>query len=257
MVALALAACGGSTGADGAAPVVLVHGAWMGAWAWDDVVPLLEAASHDVHVVELPSHGADGTPAADATLVAYRDEVIGVLDGIGEPAALVGHSMGGMVISEVAEARPDAITELVYVAAFLPHDGESLVAIASTDAESITAMHLIDHGDGTASLDPEAIDEVFCSDCDEDDVQRIVDLTKPEPLMPLLTPAALTDDAFGIVRKTYVFTELDVAVSHTAQQVMVAATPVADERSLATAHSPFLSQPQELADAIVELVQSE
>jgi pimeloyl-ACP methyl ester carboxylesterase len=243
-----------TTGGD-ATPVVLVHGAWMGAWAWDDVVPLLEASGHAVHVVELPAHGDDQTPAADASLTGYRDAVIAVLDGLDEPAAVVGHSMGGMVISEVAQARPEAITELVYVAAFIPQSGDSLFSLSMMDPDAITAMHLVDNGDGTASIDPDAIGEVFCGDCDEAHVQTIVDRTRPEPLMPLVTPAMLDAEAFGSVRRTYVHTELDQAVSLAAQQAMVAASPVDDSRSLSTSHSPFFSQPQALTDAIVELVE--
>ncbi|HWB78900.1 MAG TPA: alpha/beta fold hydrolase [Nannocystaceae bacterium] len=243
-----------STGGD-ATPIVLVHGAWMGAWAWDEVAPLLEARGHATHVVELPAHGDDPTAATEASLAGYRDTVVAVLDGLDEPAAVVGHSMGGMVISEVAQARPQAISELVYVAALLPQSGQSLLDLAMTDPDAITAMHLVDNGDGTASIDPAAIGAVFCGDCDDAHVQTIVERTKPEPFMPLVTPAMLDDAAFGSVRSTYVYTEMDVAVSFAAQQAMVAATPVDDTRSLATAHSPFFSQPQALSDAIVELVE--
>lgn len=245
---------GESTGGAGATPIVLVHGAWVGAWSWDEVVPLLEDAGHETFVVELPAHGDDDTPVAEATLAAYRDDVLAVLDGIDGPAAVVGHSMGGMVISEVAEARPEAIATLVYVAAFLPQDGQSLLDIGSTDAGSILTMHLVDHGDGTASIDPEFIGEVFCGDCSDDDVAKILELTRPEPLAPTVTPAALTDAAFGSVHKSYVHTELDMTVSLAAQEAMVDATPVAEVRSLSTAHSPFLSQPEALASTIVELV---
>jgi len=244
-----------TTGGASETPIVLVHGAWMGAWAWEGVVPRLEDAGHPTVVVELPAHGDDETPVADATLAAYRDQVIAALDGLDGPAALVGHSMGGMVISEVAEARPESITTLVYVAAFLPQSGQSLFDIASTDAESITAMHIVDHGDGTASIDPAWIGEIFCADCSEDQVQSIVDRTRPEPFAPLVTPAALTDDAFGSVHRTYVHTADDLAVSLSAQQAMVAATPVDDVRTLATSHSPFLSQPQQLAETILDLVE--
>ncbi|HET6584136.1 MAG TPA: alpha/beta fold hydrolase [Nannocystaceae bacterium] len=247
---------GDSTGGGAATPIVLVHGAWMGGWAWDEVVPLLEDAGHPTIVVELPAHGDDATAAADATLASYRDAVLDALDGLEAPAAVVGHSMGGMVISEVAEARPAAIATLVYVAAFLPRDGQALFDIASTDPDSITAMHLVDHGDGTASIDPAFIGDVFCGDCSEAAVQTIVDRTRPEPLAPLLTPASLTEAAFGTVARTYVHTELDAAVSLAAQEAMVAATPVDEVRSLATAHSPFLSQPQMLADTLVELVET-
>lgn len=245
-----------TTGEPTTTPIVLVHGAWMGGWAWEEVAPLLEDAGHPTLVVELPAHGDDATPPADATLAGYRDTVVATLDGLDGPAAVVGHSMGGMVISEVAEARPDAIATLVYVAAFLPQDGQALFDIAMTDPDSITAMHLVDNGDGTASIDPEWIGEVFCADCSEEQIQSIVDRTRPEPFAPLVTPASLTDDAFGTVRRTYVHTELDMAVSLAAQQAMVAATPVEEVRSLATSHSPFFAEPQMLADTIVELVES-
>jgi hypothetical protein len=98
---------------------------------------------------------------------------------------------------------------------------------------------------------------VFCGDCSEEDVAMILELTRPEPLGPTVTPASLTEAAFGSVHKSYVYTELDATVSLAAQQAMVEATPVDDTRSLATAHSPFLSQPEMLADAIVELVEAQ
>jgi pimeloyl-ACP methyl ester carboxylesterase len=237
-------------------PIVLVHGAWVGAWSWAEVAPLLEDAGHPTFVVELTAHGEDETPVAEATLAAYRDDVLAVLDGIDGRAAVVGHSMGGMVISEVAEARPESIATLVYVAAFLPQNGQSLLDIGSTDPDSILTMHLIDHGDGTASIDPEFIGEVFCGDCSEEDVATILELTRPEPLAPTVMPAALTEAAFGSVPKSYVHTELDATVSLAAQQAMVEATPVDETRSLATAHSPFLSQPEMLADVLVELVEA-
>lgn len=245
-----------TTGDSGPTPIVLVHGAWMGAWAWDEVAPLLEAAGHPTVVVELPAHGDDPTPSADATLEGYRDAVLAALDGLDQPAAVVGHSMGGMVISEVAQARPDEIQSLVYVAAFLPRNGESLFALGMADPDSQTGAHLVDNGDGTFSLDPAFIGEVFCGDCTDDAVALIVDQTRPEPAGPLLSPATVTDDVFGGVRKTYVRTEQDLAVSPAGQDAMIAATPVDELRSIATSHSPFLSQPQLLADTILELVES-
>jgi pimeloyl-ACP methyl ester carboxylesterase len=245
-----------TTGELGPTPIVLVHGAWMGAWAWDEVTPLLEAAGHPTVVVELPAHGDDPTAPADATLEGYRDAVLTALDGLDQPAAVVGHSMGGMVISEVAQARPDDVESLVYVAAFLPRNGESLFALGMADPDSQTAAHLVDNGDGTFSLDPAFIGEVFCGDCTDEAVALIVDRTRPEPAGPLLSPSTVTDDVFGAVRKTYVRTEQDAAVSPAGQDAMVAATPVDELRSIATSHSPFLSQPQLLADTIVELVES-
>src|SRR5690242_14650481 len=94
---------------DDRAPVVLVHGAWMGAWAWDDVAVELRARDEAVSVVELPAHGADQSPVADATLDAYVARVTASVDAAGAPVILVGHSMAGVVITEYAERNPDKV----------------------------------------------------------------------------------------------------------------------------------------------------
>ena len=83
------------------ARIVLVHGAFSGAWAWEPVLPGLSAAGHQVQAIDLPGHGDDHTPTADVTLDAYADTVCSVL-AEGAAAVLVGHSMGGVVITQAA-----------------------------------------------------------------------------------------------------------------------------------------------------------
>ena len=234
---------------------VLVHGAWMGAWSWERVTPLLEAAGHEVRVVELPAHGDDQADPATTTLDGYRDAVLAAMEDSGEPVVLVAHSMGGMVISAAGQAEPEGVEALVYVAGYLPQDGQSLLDLAFMDPGSILGEHLIDHGDGTASIEADAIGEVFCADCTEDDVMLLQNNHRPEAFAPLATPITLTDDAFGTLPRFYVHTAQDVAVSPLLQDQMVAASPVDGEASLDAAHSPMLSAPEALADEILALVQ--
>src|SRR5215475_785880 len=82
--------------------IVLVHGAWVDASCWDKVVPALKAAGHEVLVVNLPGHGSDNTPPANITLQSYVDAVKTAIGGR-KDVTLVGHSLAGIVISEVAE----------------------------------------------------------------------------------------------------------------------------------------------------------
>ncbi len=96
---------------------VLVHGAWHGAWCWEKVVPLLQEAGHGVVVPDLPGHGEDGMPISELSMRGYADRVIRTVDEQPEPVVLVGHSMGGIVVSLVAEARPDRLKKLVYLRA--------------------------------------------------------------------------------------------------------------------------------------------
>ena len=95
-----------------AACFVLVHGAYHGAWCWERLVPVLRARDATVAVPDLPGHGADRTPSADLSLSLYADHIAQVVRQQDGPVTLVGHSMAGAVIAEVAERVPDLLTRL-------------------------------------------------------------------------------------------------------------------------------------------------
>ncbi len=110
------------------ARIVLVHGAFGRAACWDRVAPGLRAAGHSVEAIDLPGAGDDPTPVEEITLDRYAQRACEALAG-GPPAVLVGHSMGGMVVTQAAARSPEHVARLVYVAAFLPSDGQSLIDI--------------------------------------------------------------------------------------------------------------------------------
>ncbi|MCU0341691.1 MAG: alpha/beta fold hydrolase [Spirosomaceae bacterium] len=83
---------------------ILVHGAWHGAWAWKYVTPLLEAKGHKVLAIDLPGHGADKTPIVNVGLSDYTKKIVEVANAQSGEVILVGHSMGGIPISQAAEA---------------------------------------------------------------------------------------------------------------------------------------------------------
>jgi pimeloyl-ACP methyl ester carboxylesterase len=85
---------------------------------------------------DLPGLGSDRTPAEQITLQAYVDHVCEALAKESEPAIVVGHSMGGIIISEAAERLPEKIKALVYVTAYLPASGQSLMELATNDPET-------------------------------------------------------------------------------------------------------------------------
>ena len=91
---------------------VLIHGGNHGAWCWDRVVPLLEAKGHKVIAPDLPGHGKDKTPIQEVTLQSCVDKVCSVIEAQNEPVILVGHSISGVVISQVAEQIPTKIKTL-------------------------------------------------------------------------------------------------------------------------------------------------
>lgn len=231
---------------------VMVHGAWMDARAWEQVTPLLEASGHRVVAVNLPAHGTD--TATTASLAQYTDAVTAAIAAQDGPVILVGHSMGGTVISQAAEAVPEKIERLVYVAAYLLPSGQSLYATSMTDAESQLGAYLLPQ-DGGASLavKPEAMAAVFCPDCSADVQATLVSRLRAEPVTPLGTPVMVTPARGGSVPRTYVRTTADRVVGPALQQRMIDAAGVEQVLSLDTGHAPFLSQPAALAELLLGL----
>jgi pimeloyl-ACP methyl ester carboxylesterase len=231
--------------------IVLVHGAWLDASGWDAVVPLLKAKGHEVIAVNLVGHGNDTTSFAAISLQTYVDQVKAAI-GTRTNVILVGHSFGGIVISQVAEEIPGQIKELIYLAAGLPHDGDDLLSLSKGDAASHIGKYLtVDQPHGAAIISKEGAVDVFAADAPQQIKDYITANIKPEPLGPLATPVHLTDKNFGSIRKVYIHTLNDHAISYPAQQAMVNANKVAKVYSLPSSHTPFFSMPDKLAAIIL------
>lgn len=232
--------------------IVLVHGAWMDAGAWYKVTPLLEQQGFEVIAVNLPGHGPDTTPFDKITLNTYVDAVktaIGDRDNV----ILAGHSMAGMIISAVAEQIPSRIGRLVYIAAYLPQNGESLYQISQLDKDShIGQFWRQDDPEhySPAFIAPEGIADCFAADAPDEDIQRLIGQHKADALGPMATPVVLSNEHFGAVPKTYIHTKKDNAVSYFLQQMMIQRTKVDRVLELDTSHSPFFSAPEQLARMI-------
>jgi pimeloyl-ACP methyl ester carboxylesterase len=85
---------------------VFVHGGFHGGWSWDLVRDILERHGHTVFAPDLPGHGDDPTPQHEITFGMATDRIRALVDGAREPVVLVGHSMSGLIITQVAEEVP-------------------------------------------------------------------------------------------------------------------------------------------------------
>ena len=236
------------------ATYVLVHGAWHGGWSWHRIVARLQRAPHRVMAPDLLSLGIDTTPPGSVTLRAWTDQIAALAESSNESIVLVGHSRGGIVLSEVAERIPERIRVLVYVTAFLLEDGRSLLDSAAEQSESLVPPAMIvaeDHQ--SATLRDSAIREAFYGRCSDDDVALAHTLLKPEPLAPLATPVHTTAERFGRVPRIYVECTADRAIPHAAQRHMQVALPCSRRVTLDSDHSPFFCCPDELAAVLLQL----
>ena len=233
---------------------VLIHGAWHGAWCWKKVIPLLEKEGHKVVAPDLPGHGKDKRPIADITLQAYTDRVCQILDEQSDPVVLVGHSMGGVVITQTAEYRPEKISKLVYVTAFLLQNGEFLLQHAEPDTEALVLPNLIMSEDQSyANVKQEALKEVFYADCSDEDVEFAKSRLVPQAAAPFAAPVSTTEENFGRVPRVYITCLRDKAISPSIQEKLYKALPCEKVISMDTSHSPFFSAPEELAKHLLSV----
>ena len=232
--------------------IMLIHGAWHGADCWARLIPLLRARGHEVLAPDLPGMGADTTPLARLTMADWVAAVTNAIRATPGPAVLVGHSRGGMVISVVAEAAPELVSRLIYLTAFVPADGQSLFGI--TKAHGGEPMPIV-VDQPTRSCLPGELDpvELFYHDCSEEDAAFALAGLCPEPIFGLMGPVRLSAARFGSVPKDYIECREDRAISLTRQRQMQQVWPMQRVRSLPTAHSPFLSNPEALAACLSEL----
>lgn len=232
--------------------IVLVHGAFETASIWKGVEASLRKDGYRVGTVNLP--GRPGAPASPAglNLGVYRQAVLKSVNAARGPVVLVGHSFGGIIISGVADVAPVKVRTLVYVAALLPRDGDSLLSMANTDPGSQVGPHLkIDKDHGLAAIESDARGELFANGADTAVQAAVAQAIVPEPLPPLAEPIHLTG-GLAKVDKVYVHTARDHVVSPAAQAAMVAGTPVRKEVTLDTGHTPFITDPSDLVKAIEE-----
>ena len=228
---------------------VLIHGAFHGGWCWRKVSPLLEAAGHTAIAPDLPGHGV-GEEKRPIALEDYVEAVVGHLRRCQAPAVLVGHSMAGVVIAEAAERAPELIRRLVFVAAYLPADGQSLDDLLRADPQSLVRVAR-GGADGFVAIRPDALVPALYSGSPEDDVAFARARLVAQAIQPMKTPVRLTRQRFGRVPRTYIGCLRDRAITHALQIRMRTATPCERTIDLDCDHAPFFSAPRALVEALL------
>ncbi|MBN3780379.1 alpha/beta hydrolase [Burkholderia sp. Ac-20345] len=270
---------------------VFVHGFWHDMGTWDHVLPGLEAKGHTAHAIDLPGAGANArmpasyswrpldraafavepSPNAGVTQEERTRAVIAVIKSADRPVILIGHSLGGATISDVAETVPELLEAVVYLTAFLLPPGMPPIAMIEHETmvdAMVPSLFLADPVQvGALRLDPFSEDPTyramlkaaFYADvADADLVGVAARLHCDEPVATVLRPSAVTAGRFGTVKRHYIRCTEDRAIPIVGQDHMIAAMDRAMgnetiRHTLASSHSPFYSQPAELVQLLADI----
>lgn len=232
------------------ASFLLVHGSWHGAWCWDRLVPLLEERGHRVLAIDLPAHGQDTTSPFRATLGAYSECIQAAGAGLAEKPILVGHSMGGIAITQAASDAPDRFAGLVYLCAFVPLAGDSFIKLGVRDRESLVPVSVGLRISGP-NIRRSRAQAVFYGDCSDEDAAGAIARLRPDPWRPLFH--GLVERHPVNLPRGYVECTRDRAISISRQRAMAARGGIDRIATIETDHSPFLSRPRELASQLHDM----
>jgi pimeloyl-ACP methyl ester carboxylesterase len=234
------------------ASFILVHGSWHGAWCWRRLVPLLEAKGHQVWAGDLPGMGADTTPMAQVTLAGWTAFIAAQAQAMEQPVILVGHSRGGVVVSEVAESIPDEVSGIIYLTAVLAGDKETVASmLGEMSDEAVGALRFSEDG-LSSTLDPAAAAALLYNTTPVEWSAFAVASLGRDAAQPNGTPVHLTRGRYGSVPRAYIECLQDRTLPIELQRRMQKSAPCDPVLTLDTDHSPFLSAPEMLVEAISE-----
>ncbi|MFE6412047.1 alpha/beta fold hydrolase [Streptomyces sp. NPDC057837] len=219
--------------------VVLVAGAWLGAWAWDEVAAELRDAGHGVHPLTLTglAEKRDVQPSGQQ---AHVRDVVREVERLGlRDVVLVGHSYAGVPVGQAAERIGGRLRRVVFVDANVPVDGESF--LSGWPSEDVRRA-IDDHG---GYWPPPGQEDCAGQGLTDEQIARFLGGSTPHPGVTLTEPARLSG-SLGDLPATYVKCLLDGE-----EPPPAAAGPLRGGRwepvRLDTGHWPMFSQPRELA----------
>ncbi|MEO3403300.1 alpha/beta hydrolase [Mucilaginibacter sp. CAU 1740] len=231
---------------------VLVHAAWHGAWSFDKTKKILEESGAKVITFDLPGHGKDKTEIKDVSLEAYVQKVKNEILKLDGPVVLVGHSLAGFVVAQVAEEIPEKIEKLVFISAMIPYEGKTVFDIVNADTESQLLQNLIFAEDKSwATVNEETLKNVVYNKASAQQIAEAAPNLVHQATQPFFAAVETTANAFGKIDKTYIVCEHDKVLSQTAQRNLIEQIGIGKSLSLSTGHVPNVENPDALAQAIL------
>ena len=241
-----------------ASPIVLVHGAWGGAWIWRRVLPALRAAGHEVHAVTLTGDGERAhLRNAGITLRTHIADVAGLIDAEElRSVVLVGHSYAGQVITGVAEALGQRgagtggpyLRQLVYVDAMVPLPDEGW---GSNHSPEIVAARTAAARANDNALPPPDARDFGIEGADRDWLNR---RQVPHPFGPYREPMPFDAARWAALPRAFIDCNQPAYPTIAGSRERVRAQPGWRIVEMATGHCPMVTMPDAFARLLLELI---
>lgn len=220
---------------------LLLHGAGLGGWIWDRVLPELDAPAE---AIDLPGRGGE-RPPGDVTL----RQCIELVSRKADPGSiLVGHSFSAEVALGAAAARPGSVAAVVLVSGVVPESGRSFLSLLPLPQRWF--LHAVVRSSrNDVKLPASLIRKEYCSDLDEETTDRVLEQVTPEAPRLYLDPldwSALPES----LPRFYVKLLEDRSIEPKRQDRMIERIGATELASLSTGHLPMLSRPRETAEAL-------
>lgn len=238
---------------------LFVHGGFHAAWCWDRTIAELAGLGHEGVAVDLPGHGT--LLDHESTLANRRDAILAPM----QPGdVLVGHSGGGFDATLAADARPDLVGHIVYLAAALPRegrtypeamamrdDGDELGAEFDGDVGEMLSYLKFDDDGAMTFADFDGAWKYFYHDCDEATARWAFDRLGPERFGDTtVTPVSVAGFWAADLPRSFILCEQDRSMPRWLADTVARRLGV-QQLTIDTSHSPFLSRPRELAELLL------
>lgn len=242
--------------------LVFIHGAWASGWAWRNLLPFIHSPDIHCHVVNLPdSESYEASFQSQADIEEYKSHVLHVLDKIEGSVWLIAHSGGGITATAVAEALPNKIAGIIYVAGMMLPSDMSFSELCQTLAQKgVNTQGIAPYLESTqygTKVKEEGIREIFLHDTSEEIIQQAKQSMVIQPNASRMVSVHWTEERAGRIPKYYIVAEGDRSLVLNVQQEMIRlVTPTATAR-LNCGHFPQFAAPQQLAELIIRFIENE
>ncbi len=239
-------------------PVILLHGAWQGAWVWDSLAPAMAAAGWAPVAPDLPGNGADGRAPGEVTFEDHIAHVQTLILAADTPVRLVAHSGAGVLATALAERHPDRIAGIVAICAMLLPSGvtfpEFSAPFVAADPAAQGIVPWLEQAPGGTRVPPEFARAIFYHDAPEDAAHAAAARLTVQGHAVRAPRVDWTPDRAGRVPVGYIRCGTDRSVLPAVQDGMCATRPLTRIIALPTGHAPMLADPEGLARATLDLL---